>query len=334
MAVAATRGGVSDLLEREPLLEALREAFADARDGRGGVVLVAGEAGVGKTIVLGRFCDEVRTFARVLWGDCDALFTPRPLGPFADIARVTGDRFRELVDGHAKPHAVAGWLLEELEAAAPSVVVLEDVHWADEATLDVLRIVGRRIRSVPALLVVSYRDDELDRSHPLRSVLGELPSRGLVRRLCVSCLSREAVAALAEPVGVDPDELFARTGGNPFFVTEVLGAGVTDVPDTIRDAVLARTGGLDAPARALLDAVAIFPRGPSCGCSRLSRRRLATGSRRACGPACSGRSRVRSRSGTSLRGSSSRSRSRRTRRSRCTGARSPRSLSRRLASRT
>jgi DNA-binding CsgD family transcriptional regulator/tetratricopeptide (TPR) repeat protein len=260
MAVAATRGGVSDLLEREPLLEALREAFADARDGRGGVVLVAGEAGVGKTIVLGRFCDEVRTFARVLWGDCDALFTPRPLGPFADIARVTGDRFRELVDGHAKPHAVAGWLLEELEAAAPSVVVLEDVHWADEATLDVLRIVGRRIRSVPALLVVSYRDDELDRSHPLRSVLGELPSRGLVRRLCVSCLSREAVAALAEPVGVDPDELFARTGGNPFFVTEVLGAGVTDVPDTIRDAVLARTGGLDAPARALLDAVAIFPR--------------------------------------------------------------------------
>jgi DNA-binding CsgD family transcriptional regulator len=124
----------------------------------------------------------------------------------------------------------------------------------------VLRIVGGRIESVPAVLVVSYRDDELDRSHPLRSVLGELPSRGVVRRLCVSCLSREAVAALAEPAGVDPDELFARTGGNPFFVTEVLGAGVTDVPDTIRDAVLARTSRLDAPAQALLDAVAIFPR--------------------------------------------------------------------------
>ena len=260
MGVAAARGG-ADLLEREPVLEGLREAFADARDGRGGVVLVPGEAGVGKTLVLRRFCDEVRAFARVLWGDCDALFTPRPLGPFADIARVSGDdRFLELVEGHAKPHAVAGWLLEELASAAPSVVVLEDVHWADEATLDVLRIVGRRIESVPAVLVVSYRDDELDRSHPLRSVLGELPSRGVVRRLCVSCLSREAVAALAEPAGVDPDELFARTGGNPFFVTEVLGAGVTDVPDTIRDAVLARTARLDAPARALLDAVAIFPR--------------------------------------------------------------------------
>jgi tetratricopeptide (TPR) repeat protein len=260
MVLAAARAG-SDLLEREPVLEGLHRAFADACEGRGGIVLVPGEAGVGKTLVLRRFCDEVGTSARVLWGDCDALFTPRPLGPFADIARATGDRFRELVEGRAKPHAVAGWLLDELASAAPSVVVVEDVHWADEATLDVLRIVGRRIESVPAVLVMSYRDDELDRSHPLRSVLGELPSRGFVTRLRVSCLSRDAVAALAEPTGgVDPDDLFARTGGNPFFVTEVLAAAMTDVPETIRDAVLARTTRLDAPARALLDAVAIFPR--------------------------------------------------------------------------
>jgi DNA-binding CsgD family transcriptional regulator len=151
-------------------------------------------------------------------------------------------------------------LLEDLASDGPSVVVLEDVHWADEATLDVLRIVGRRIAPVPVLLVVSYRDDELDRSHPLRSVLGELPSSGAVRRIPVSCLSREAVSALAEPAGVDGDDLYERTSGNPFFVTEVLGAGVTDVPDTVRDAVLARTAQLDHPARALLDAVAIFPR--------------------------------------------------------------------------
>ena len=260
MGITAARLG-SDFLEREPALKGLREAFAEAREGRGGVVLVPGEAGVGKTLVLRRFCEEVGSSARVLWGDCDALFTPRPLGPFADIARVTADeRFLELVDSHAKPHAVAGWLLEDLASAGPSVVVLEDVHWADEATLDVLRIVGRRIESVPAVLVVSYRDDELDRSHPLRSVLGELPSSGAVRRLSVSCLSREAVSTLAEAAGVDLDDLYERTGGNPFFVTEVLGAGVTDVPDTVRDAVLARTARLDHPARALLDAVAIFPR--------------------------------------------------------------------------
>ena len=184
MVLAAARAG-SDLLEREPVLEGLHKAFADAREGRGGIVLVPGEAGVGKTLVLRRFCDEVGTSARVLWGDCDALFTPRPLGPFADIARATGDRFLELVEGHAKPHAVAGWLFDELASAALPSLLLEDVHWADEATLDVLRIVGRRIESVPAVLVMSYRDDELDRSHPLRSVLGELPSRGFVTRLRV-----------------------------------------------------------------------------------------------------------------------------------------------------
>ena len=260
MAIAAARAG-AELLEREPVLEGLREALADARDGRGGVVLVPGEAGVGKTVVIRSFCEEVGTFARVLSGDCDALFTPRPLGPFADFARVSGDeRFLKLVEGHAKPHAVADWLLEELASTAPSVVVLEDVHWADEATLDVLRIMGRRIESVSAMLVVSYRDDELDRSHPLRAVLGELPSRGVVRRLRLSCLSRAAVSCLAEPAGVDAGELYERTGGNPFFVTEVLSAGLADVPDTIRDAVHARTARLDAPARALLDAVAIFPR--------------------------------------------------------------------------
>ena len=203
MALSAARIG-SDLLEREPVLAGLREALAKAGDGRGSVVLVPGEAGVGKTLVLRRFCDEVGAFARVLWGNCDALLTPRPLGPFVDIARVTGGGFHELVDGHAKPHAVADWLLEELASAAPAVVVLEDVHWADEATLDVLRIVGRRIDSVPAVLVASYRDDELDRSHPLRPVLGELPSRGLVSRLPVSCLSDEAVVTLAAPGGCRP----------------------------------------------------------------------------------------------------------------------------------
>ena len=260
MGITVARDGAG-LLEREQVVEGLRDAFSDAREGRGGVVLVPGEAGVGKTTVLRRFCEEVGSSARVLWGDCDALFTPRPLGPFADIARLSGDdRFLELIADHAKPHAVAGWLLEDLASDGPFVVVLEDVHWADAATLDVLRVVGRRIESVPALLVVSYRDDELDRSHPLRSVLGALPSSGAVRRIPVSCLSREAVSALAEPAGVDGDDLYDRTSGNPFFVTEVLGTGVTEVPDTIRDAVLARTARLDHPARALLDAVAIFPR--------------------------------------------------------------------------
>src|SRR5262249_12030778 len=184
--------------------------------GPGRVVLVAGEAGAGKTAVLRRFCEEVRNSASVLWGDCDALFTPRPLGPFVDVAHATGGELLGLVGGEVKPYGVASALLEELATTGPAVVVLEDVHWADEATLDVLRIVGRRIESVPAILVATYRDDELGRAHPLRVALGELPTHA-VRRLRVPCLSPAAVATLAEASDVDAHELFARTSGNPFF---------------------------------------------------------------------------------------------------------------------
>jgi DNA-binding CsgD family transcriptional regulator/tetratricopeptide (TPR) repeat protein len=258
MGATATTSRV-DLLERETVLAGLREALAEARSGRGGVVLVAGEAGAGKTAVVRRFCEEVRNSASVLWGDCDALFTPRPLAPFVDVAHATGGELLALVEGGAKPYGVASALLEQLATTGTTVVVLEDVHWADEATLDVLRIVGRRIESVPAMLVATYRDDELGRAHPLRVALGELPTRA-VRRLKVPCLSLTAVAALAESSDVDAHELFARTSGNPFFVTEVLAAGVQEVPDSIRDAVLARTARLDARARELLDAIAIFPR--------------------------------------------------------------------------
>lgn len=259
MGIAATAAGRLELLEREGVLARLREAVGHARGGRGSVVLVAGEAGVGKTVALRRFCESERESTRVLWGDCDALFTPRPLGPLVDIASLTRGRLLQLVEEGAKPYGVATALLEELAAQGPSIVVLDDVQWADEATLDVLRIVGRRIESVPAVLLVSYRDDELGRSHPLRSVIGELPSHGAVRRLGISPLSREAVATLAEQSEVDADALYERTGGNAFFVTEVLAAGMVELPETIRDAVLARTARLDLGARALLDAVAIFP---------------------------------------------------------------------------
>ena len=140
----------------------------------------------------------------------------------------------------------------------PTVVVLEDVHWADEGTLDVLRLLGRRLRSTPALVIASYRDDELARSHPLRVVLGEV-ARSDASRLRLDPLSADAVARLAEPHGVDGGELYRSTAGNPFFVSEVLAAGQGEIPQTVRDAVLARASGLSAPARTILDAAAVFP---------------------------------------------------------------------------
>src|SRR5262249_59515686 len=127
-----------------------------------------------------------------------------------------------------------------------------------EATLDVVGIVGRRIATVPALVVASYRDDELEPTHPLRLVLGDLATVSAVERTKLAPLSPEAVAELAGPHGVDPDELYRVTGGNPFFVTEALAAGhETLLPPTIRDAVLARAARLSGPARELLDIVAV-----------------------------------------------------------------------------
>ncbi|HST24796.1 MAG TPA: LuxR C-terminal-related transcriptional regulator [Gaiellaceae bacterium] len=196
----------------------------------------------------------------MLWGACDALFTPRPLGPLVDVAAETGGEFAELVEAGALPHEVASALLRELSRRAGTVLVIEDVHWADEATLDVVRLLGRRADGVPALVVASYRDTELGRSHPLRQVLGELASDGAAVRLQLEPLSLDSVAQLAEPFGSDASELYAKSGGNPFFVTEALaGGGKAEIPPTVRDAVLARVTRLSRDARTLLEAVAVVP---------------------------------------------------------------------------
>jgi len=150
--VRAGRGGLfdpaGDLLERADALANLENALAGVCDGSlGRLLFIAGEAGAGKTVLLRRFADRQADSPRILWGACDALITPRPLGPFLDIAQATGGEFEELVEGEAKPHQVTTALLWELAARRPTVVVLEDVHWADEATLDVLRLLARAARS-------------------------------------------------------------------------------------------------------------------------------------------------------------------------------------------
>ena len=252
---------VSELLERGGELEVLDECLGMVRDSsRGCLVLVSGEAGIGKTVLLRRFCEASGGSARVLWGGCDSLFTPRALGPLLDIAQLTGGELAHSLESGARPSVVAAVLMREASRLAPTIVVFEDVHWADEATLDVLGLLGRRIESFPALLVATYRD-ELDRAHPLRVVLGELPS-GRVRRLKLLPLSSSAVATLAEREGADAAQLYRQTGGNPFFVTEVLATGGEEMPQSVRDAVLARASRLSLPARTLLEAVAIAP--PQC----------------------------------------------------------------------
>jgi DNA-binding CsgD family transcriptional regulator/tetratricopeptide (TPR) repeat protein len=245
-----------ELLERSGELAALEARLAEVGAGRRGrLALVAGEAGAGKTALLRAFCAGPHG-ARVLWGGCDPLHTPRPLGPLLDIAAQAGGELAALAESSAAPAAMVAALGDELERRPPAIVVLEDVHWADEATLDVLRLLARRIDGLPALVVASYRDD-LDRAHPLRVLLGELPGARAIARVRVAPLSVAAVAALAGER--DAAELHRRTGGNPFYVTEVLAAGGAGVPDSVRDAVLARAARLEPAARTLLEAVAIVP---------------------------------------------------------------------------
>jgi DNA-binding CsgD family transcriptional regulator/tetratricopeptide (TPR) repeat protein len=239
------------------MLGAFLREVASRRRGR--LVLVSGEAGVGKTALVRRFCDDHAGSARVLWGNCEALFTPRPLGPLFDIAESTGGELGELVAGGAKAHEVVAALVRELGRGAPTVIVLEDVHQADGATLDVVRLLGRKVGTIPALIVATYREDDLAGGHPLRIVLGELARASDVERLAIEPLSPAAVADLAESHEVDPGELFRRTAGNPFFVTEVLGAEADEIPHTVRDAVLARAARLSIPGRRLLEAVAALP---------------------------------------------------------------------------
>jgi ATP/maltotriose-dependent transcriptional regulator MalT len=249
---------VERLLERQEILAALLGAHAEARAGTGRLVLVAGESGVGKTSVVRALVQSVSRTSRVLIGACDPLFTPRPLGPFADLAPHAGVRLRSLLQSAASPSEVFDELRDELTSGS-TVLVLEDLHWADEATLDVVRLLARRIEGMPALVVATFRDDELERTHPLRLVLGELGSIAGVETVRVEPLSAGAVARLAEGYDVDPDELYRLTSGNPFYVLEVLDAGGDVVPETVRSAVLARTARLGEEATSIAEAVSIAP---------------------------------------------------------------------------
>ena len=246
------------LLERESALETLGGWFAEARAGRGRLVLVGGEAGVGKTSLVDEFALRHRQAARVLWGACDPLTTPRPLGPLADVAPALGGQLDQLLRDEAPREVLFPALLERLRnTRVATVLVIEDVHWADEATLDLLRFLARRLGVATTLLVVTYRDDELGPQHPVQLLAGDLASSALVRRLRLAPLSRQAVAALAGPHGVDPGALYETTRGNPFFVTEILAAGHEAIPATVVDAVLGRAARLSPPARQVLDAAAV-----------------------------------------------------------------------------
>ncbi len=265
-----------ELLERATFLRELDGYAAEAAAGDGRLVLVSGESGIGKTALLEEF-ERRGTGARWLWGACDGLLTPRPLGPLFDMAGQAGGELAGLSQDGAPRDRLFGAFLAELGSPAHrTVAVIEDVHWADEATLDLLSFAGRRLGRTRGLLLVTYRDDELADDHPLRIVLGDLATQRATRRMGLAPLSPEAVRALADAAGdaggrpgsavaagtgagagTDVDELYRVTGGNPFYVTEMVAAGWPSVPGSVRDLVAARLARLSPGGRRVVEAAAV-----------------------------------------------------------------------------
>lgn len=219
---------MTNLLERDAELGRLEGLLADAGRGHGRVVFIGGEAGIGKTALVSTFTRSARR-ARSAVGRCDALATPRALGPFLDAAAALG------LDAPVDRDGLLGGLLVDLrDGRRPTLLVIEDAHWADDATIELLAMLGRRAVDLPLMLVVTYRDEEVTTEHPLRRVIGDLVTASATVWLGLRPLSLDAVRVLAEPLGANADDLYERTGGNPFYLTEALAAPAEDVPTTIR----------------------------------------------------------------------------------------------------
>lgn len=245
--------GDMQLLERDDARATLAKHLADARAGAGRLVFVAGEAGIGKTSLVRDFIESADV--PTAWGYCDSLFTPRPFGPIHDLARLLGPEVAAALESGER-ESIFRSVLQTLDAHE-RVIVLEDVHWADEPTLDLIVFLARRLHGKQTLVLATYRDDEVSPTHPLRIALGRLTTTPPVRHLEVQPLSVSAVATLVGGAGFDAEEVHRQTAGNPFLVTQMVETPRDAVPRGIGDATLARLAPLTEAARNALCAASI-----------------------------------------------------------------------------
>ncbi|MHA7775645.1 ATP-binding protein [Roseibium sp. M-1] len=245
------------LLEREEHLQTLDEARLSISKSGGRLVFVAGEAGIGKSSLIAEFLLSLGPQTKKAIGLCDPLITPRPLGPIRDIAAgLLGS-----AQARDEETLLFGGLVDHLtRSGVPVVLVIEDLHWADDRTLDWLKFIGRRIAMLPLLLICSFRDDQVAGYHPLRSAMGEIGS-AWKKQLNLAPLSLKAVQTLAGDTPLAPERLLDITGGNPFFVTELLTqpAGGGNIPQTIGDAINARLSGTSRQVIRLLEYASCWP---------------------------------------------------------------------------
>ncbi|TPJ27427.1 AAA family ATPase [Mesorhizobium sp. B2-8-3] len=250
--------GELPLAERQTQLDQLHRLLSDAAQKRGRVIALLGESGAGKTSLVEAFAASVASHTRILRSSCENLSVPDPLGPLHDLAREAG---WTIPSGTGQRLVIFSRALEVFDTGPqPTLLVVEDVHWADDATLDFIRFFGRRIRSTGALLLLTVRNDDSEGQRRLRRALSDIPVNNVVR-IDVPLLTEAGVAALANKLGQNGQSIYLATGGNAFFVTELLRAGPSQtLPPSVSDAVLARAEHLSPKARTLLDVVSVFPR--------------------------------------------------------------------------
>ncbi len=256
-----------ELLERAGELQSLQGALDDARKGRGTTALLCGDAGIGKTSLIRAFLSSVDDVT-VLLGGCDDLIAPRSFGPFRDMAR-RSDHLPADLETAPERENLLGHLLDLMERTLrPTIAVIEDVHWADDASLDVIRYLMRRMPSLPALLVLSLRDRELPEHHPL-SALTSGPSDRPPLLLRLQPLSPAAIAELAAETDLDAAYLHEVSGGNPFYVGQMLAASSTDIAESVRDTVLARADRLSPSGKDALRLLSVMPAGADASLARM-----------------------------------------------------------------
>lgn len=251
--------------ERDAPMRQLRQAFDRAQHGDGQCALVLGEAGIGKTTLLRAFVDDLPAGPRILRGACEDLAIAEPLGPLWDLAREAGWRLDSDLAAPGGRLAVFSEALSSIsEHPEPTLILVEDLHWADVATVDFLRFLARRLDGRRLLLILTARsDDQRGRANIRQALAGVSPDR--ISRIDLKRLSQDAVAKLSQGTGADVAKVFAATNGNPFYVSAVLKSGLSEVPSSVEDAVLARLEDLGPISRELAGAAAVFPRRAEIG---------------------------------------------------------------------
>ena len=250
-----------ELIERDDFLVSLHEGFKKSSSGEGHCFFIIGEAGIGKTSLVKTFLKEVEDESIEYIGTCDSLFTPRPLAPLYDLAlQINEDWVDKIRSISSRAELFTKFVQVLTQKQRPVVVVFEDIHWADEATLDFVKFFARRINRTKCLFILTSRDDSTDQQLPLGNVLGDL-APDTYTRIELTPLSKHAVQKLADEKGYDGEDVYSISGGNPFYVNEILASYSYGIPENVKDSVLSVYNRLAEDAKNVWQQLSVIPEG-------------------------------------------------------------------------